>query len=74
MKIFISFSALLISLGTSLVAHAGSVTREAMDQEVATNRALSHVPAGKSVTDTSCQEIQMGLFGDTSYRCTVTWD
>jgi hypothetical protein len=61
-------------LGTCGSALAGSATQEAMDEEVATNRALSKVPQGKKVTGTSCVSIEIGMGGETSYRCTVTWD
>ena len=55
-------------------ALAGSATQEAMDEEVATNRALTKVPQGKKVTGTSCISIEMGMGGETSYRCTATWE
>jgi hypothetical protein len=45
-----------------------------MDEEVATNRALTKVPQGKKVTGTSCISIEMGMGGETSYRCTATWE
>ena len=61
-------------LSTCGVAVAGSATQEAMDEEIATNRALSKVPQGKKVTGTSCQSIEIGIGGETSYRCTATWD
>ena len=56
-------------------ANAGSVTIQSVDQDVALNRAMSKVPAGKTVTDSSCQESQAGgIGGETHYRCTVSWD
>ena len=61
-------------LSTCGVAVAGSATQEAMDEEIATNRALSKVPQGKKVTSTSCTSIEIGMGGETSYRCTATWE
>ena len=66
----------LVLIGTSgLSSKAGSASFQSVDQDVATNRALGKVPAGKTVTDTSCEEKQAGgIGGETHYRCTVTWD
>ena len=56
-------------------ANSGSVTIQSVDQDVALNRAMSKVPAGKTVTDSFCQESQAGgIGGETHYRCTVSWD
>ncbi len=74
MKSLIFLAAVVVVLGASGGAFAGSVTEEAMDEEVATNRALSKVPQGKKVIDTSCTSIEIGMGGETSYRCTATWE
>ncbi|AKN62187.1 MULTISPECIES: hypothetical protein [unclassified Synechococcus] len=73
MKAILLLTAAVIVLGTTGVAVAGSVTEQAMDEEVATNRALSKVPQGKKVIGTSCMSIEIGMGGETSYRCTATW-
>ena len=52
MKAILLLAAALAVFGTCGVAVAGSATQEAMDEEVATNRALSKVPQGKKVTGT----------------------
>ncbi len=74
MKFILLLAMVSMVLGTCGSALAGSATQEAMDEEVATNRALSKVPQGKKVTGTSCVSIEIGMGGETSYRCTVTWD
>ena len=74
MKVIFAFAAAVVVLGTCGVACAGSATQEAMDEEVATNRALSKVPQGKKVTGTSCTSVEIGMGGETSYRCTATWE
>ena len=74
MKAILLLAAALAVFCTCGVAVAGSATQEAMDEEVATNRALSKVPQGKKVTGTSCAYIEIGMGGETSYRCTATWD
>ena len=74
MKALLSVSATLMLLGLFRGAYAGSVTVQAMNQEVATNRAIGKVPKGKKVSDTACLSIQMGMSGDTAYRYTVTWE
>ena len=74
MKAILLLAAALAVFGTCGVAVAGSATQEAMDEEVATNRALSKVPQGKKVTGTSCTSIEIGMGGETSYRCTATWE
>ncbi len=75
MKAILSFAAAaMMVLGTCGVAFAGSATEEAMDEEIATNRALSKVPQGKKVTSTSCTSIEIGMGGETSYRCTANWE
>ena len=74
MKAIFSVATAFIVLGMGGVALAGSATQEAMDEDVATNRALSKVPQGKKVTGTSCTSIEIGMGGETSYRCTATWE
>ena len=74
MKAILLLTAAVIVLGTTGVAVAGSVTEQAMDEEVATNRALSKVPQDKKVIGTSCMSIEIGMGGETSYRCTATWE
>ena len=74
MKAILLLAAAVMVLGTCGIAVAGSATQEAMDEEVATSRALSKVPQGKKVTGTSCTSIEIGMGGETSYRCTATWD
>ncbi len=74
MKAILLLTAAVMVLGTTGVAVAGSVTEQAMDEEVATNRALSKVPQGKKVIGTSCMSIEIGMGGETSYRCTATWE
>ena len=74
MKAILLLAAALAVFGSCGIAVAGSATQEAMDEEVATNRALSKVPQGKKVTGTSCTSIEIGIGGETSYRCTATWD
>ena len=74
MKFILLLSMVSMVLGTCGSALAGSATQEAMDEEVATNRALSKVPQGKKVTGTSCVSIEIGMGGETSYRCTATWE
>ena len=74
MKAIFSVATAVIVLGMGGVALAGSATQEAMDEDVATNRALSKVPQGKKVTGTSCASIEIGMGGETSYRCTATWE
>ncbi len=74
MKAILLLAAAVMVLGTCGIAVAGSATQEAMDEEVATNRALSKVPQGKKVTGTSCTSIEIGIGGETSYRCTATWE
>ena len=74
MKAIFSVATAVIVQGMGGVALAGSATQEAMDEDVATNRALSKVPQGKKVTGTSCTSIEIGMGGETSYRCTATWE
>ena len=47
MKAIFSVATAVIVLGMGGVALAGSATQEAMDEDVATNRALSKVQQGK---------------------------
>ena len=69
------FSLFFLASTTALTAHAGSATVQSVDQDVAVNRAMGKVPAGKTVTDTSCEDTQAGgIGGETLYRCTVTWE
>lgn len=68
-------SLLVLAITAAHTAHAGSATVQSVDQDVAINRAMGKVPAGKTVTDTSCRETQAGgIGGETLYRCTVTWE
>ena len=67
---WIAVSALL-GLG-AFGAHAGQVTVEAVDRDLAVTRATSRVPQGKTVTDTSCEVIDVANIDH--YRCTVSWD
>ncbi len=54
-------------------AWAGSATADSiMGQQNAQQRALQMVPKGATVTRTSCEEI--GIRGDTRYRCSVWYD
>jgi len=63
-----------MAISTLSSAYAGSVTVQAMDEDIATNRALSKVPQGKKVTGTSCTSVEISMGGETSYRCTATWE
>ena len=77
--LFLCQSYFLLAMATMVIttcgsALAGSATQEAMDEEVATNRALTKVPQDKKVTGTSCISIELGMGGETSYRCTATWE
>ena len=56
-----------------MMVQAGSVTVGAPSEDIATNRALTKVPSGKEVTDTSCVEIGTAGYSR-HYRCTVTWE
>ena len=61
----------LLALG-AFGAHAGQVTVEAVDRDLAVTRATSRVPQGKTVTDTSCEVIDVANIDH--YRCTVSWE
>lgn len=61
----------LLGLGV-LSVHAGQVTVEAVDRDLAITRATSRVPQGKTITETSCQEIDVANIDH--YRCTVSWE
>ncbi|QNI73655.1 hypothetical protein SynNOUM97013_01598 [Synechococcus sp. NOUM97013] len=61
----------LLGLGV-LSVHAGQVTVEAVDRDLAITRATSRVPQGKTITDTSCREIDVANIDH--YRCTVSWE
>lgn len=69
-------AALVFSLGALLLAgpaRAGSATSESIwDRSHALQEALQQVPAGASVTDQRCQELEVGL-DNLRYRCTVEW-
>ena len=54
-----------------LAALAGEVMVEGISEDIAINRAKNKVPKGKTITNTSCQEIDVAR--STHYRCTVTW-
>ncbi len=73
MSVFNPLPAILLVIGLSANAYAGSAMVQSVDEEVAMNRALEKVPEGKKVSDSSCKSIQMGMF-DTAYQCTVYWD
>ena len=61
----------LLGLGV-LSVQAGQVTVEAVDRDLAITRATSRVPQGKTITETSCQEIDVANIDH--YRCTVSWE
>ena len=61
----------LLGLGV-LSVHAGQDTVEAVDRDLAITRATSRVPQGKTITETSCQEIDVANIDH--YRCTVSWE
>ena len=46
---------LLLAISGAAIAGSGSYTVQAMNEEVAKNRALSKVPEGKTATDMSCR-------------------
>jgi hypothetical protein len=58
MKAILLFAVATMVIGPCGGAWAGSATQEAMDEEVATNRALTKVPEGKKVTGTSCNRLR----------------
>ena len=74
MTSILSFAADAVMLGTFGSAFAGSATKEAMDDDGATSSGVSKVPQGKQGTGTSCTSIEIGMGGETSYRCTVSWE
>lgn len=56
-----------------LPAWAGSATAESIwDRSHALQEAMQQVPAGATVTDQRCQELEVGL-DNFRYRCTVEW-
>ena len=63
---------LLLAISGAAIAGSGSYTVQAMNEEVAKNRALSKVPEGKTATDMSCRSQEVG--SETAYACTVMWD
>lgn len=63
---------LLLAISGAATAGSGSYTVQAMNEEVAKNRALSKVPEGKTATDMSCRSQEVG--SETAYTCTVMWD
>ncbi len=73
MKAILLLTAAVIVLGNSGVAVAGSATEQAMDEEVATNRALSKVPRGKKVIGMSCKSCEIDR-DETLYSCKATWE
>ena len=73
MNVLVFVPAGLFLLGLSSAAYAGSAMVQAMDEEVARNRALGKVPPGKQLTGSSCESAG-SMFGETAYRCTVTWE
>tara|TARA_B000000565_G_scaffold248208_1_gene218368 strand:- start:205 stop:435 length:231 start_codon:yes stop_codon:yes gene_type:complete len=67
------FAALFLSAMSGVaIAESGSATVQAMNEEVAKNRALSKVPQGSTPTDLSCRSQEVGA--ETAYTCTVKWD
>ena len=54
-----------------LAALAGEVMVEGISKEIAISLAMNKVPQGKTLTNTSCREIDVAK--STHYRCTVTW-
>lgn len=63
---------LLLAISGAAIAGSGSYTVQAMNEEVAKNRALSKVPEGKTATEMSCRSQEVG--SETAYTCTVNWD
>ncbi len=73
MTVWMRWMPAVLFLGVgALSVHAGQVTVEAVDRDLAITRATSRVPQGKTVTDTSCVEIDVANIDH--YRCTVSWD
>ena len=66
-----TLAALCCAANLPLAALAGEVMVEGISEEIAINRAKNKVPKGKTITNTSCQEIDVAR--STHYRCTVTW-
>lgn len=66
--------ALLLVLGLwPNTALAGSAVGESIwDKKAAIANAMQSVPAGAQVTDTSCQEVEVGI-GNYHYICRVTY-
>ena len=62
---------LCIAANFPLAAMAGEVMVEGISEEIAINRAKDKVPQGKTITNASCNEID--VVNSTHYRCTVTW-
>ena len=66
-----TLAALCCAANLPLAALAGEVMVEGISEEIAINRAKNKVPKGKTITNTSCQEIDVAK--STHYRCTVIW-
>ena len=66
-----TLAALCCAANLPLAALAGEVRVEGISEDIAINRAKNKVPKGKTITNTSCQEIDVAK--STHYRCTVTW-
>ena len=66
-----TLAALCCAANLPLAALAGEVMVEGISEDIAINRAKNKVPKGKTITNTSCQEID--VVRSTHYRCTVTW-
>ena len=66
-----TLAALCCAANLPLAALAGEVMVEGISEDIAINRAKNKVPKGKTITNTSCQEIDVAR--STHYRCTVTW-
>jgi hypothetical protein len=62
---------LLLLLAGAAPAQAGSVTSQSVwGKSNAIDRAMQQVPAGATVTGTSCDEVNVGI-GNYHYTCTV---
>jgi hypothetical protein len=69
----VGLSAPLLLLGLALVARAGSITAESIwDRTNAIQRAQSQLPAGATVTRTTCTEVNVRT-GNYRYICTLDY-
>jgi hypothetical protein len=63
-----------VLLATLPPVAAGTVTRESSGTRAqAEARAAASVPRGATITDMSCQTLEIGI-GNTRYRCTATYE